>query len=138
MGITAMALLKIRDLALPPEAGMRVEQLEDAVLIHTGESFALEPEELGDVLLDAVGAAITDHADPRGIFFLPDVAAPKARTYVGVIAEVADGGVWAQLGDMLESFGPGDGLGALGAVLSSMIQYMPEAVVEAASAAAQG
>ena len=43
------------------------------------------------------------------------------------IDEVGEGGMWIALGD-IEGFGMPDGLGALSAVLGSMLQNMPESV----------
>ena len=39
----------------------------------------------------------------RGVLFIPDVAAPQARSYAGVIAEVGEGGEW---GPPLSGAGP--------------------------------
>jgi hypothetical protein len=80
MSIQAIALLKIDSCASTPESGMRVESLEDAVLVHTGVPFSCEPEDLVARLSAALGAELDEHEDPRGIFVLPDVARPTART----------------------------------------------------------
>ena len=116
---------------------MRAESLEDAVLLHTGLPFASEPEELVAKLHAILGNVLDEHEDPRGIFVLPDVAMPKARSYLDVLAEVGAGGSWLSI-EQGGPFGLPDGLGALGAVLGSMLQNMPESVLEAASAAARG
>ena len=117
---------------------MRAEPLEDAVLLHTGLPFSMDPEVLLSRLAEALGEALlAEHGDPRGLFVLPDVAAPRARNYLDVLDEVGEGGVWLAL-EQAEQFHLPDGLGALGAVLGSMLQNMPESVLEAASAAARG
>jgi hypothetical protein len=138
MSIQAIALLKLDACEPNPESGMRVEALEDAVLVHTGLPFSSDPEELAARLRAALGAALEEHDDPRGIFVLPDVAKPMARSYVDVLDEVGEGGAWHAHDHLGGSYGLPDGLGALGAVLGSMLQNMPESVLEAASAAARG
>lgn len=137
MAITAIVLLKVDSFTLAPESGMRAEALDDAVLLYTGMPFASEPTELTAKLQAVLGDVLDEHEDPRGVFVLPDVAGPKARSYLDVIDEVGEGGAWIPLAQG-GPFGLPDGLGALGAVLGSMLQNMPESVLEAASAAARG
>ncbi len=138
MSIRAIALLKLDACEPTPESGMHVESLEDAVLVHTGLAFSSDPEELVARLHAALGGQLDDHDDPRGIFVLPDVARPRTRSYLDVLDEVGEGGSWLSFEQLGSSFGLPDGLGALGAVLGSMLQNMPESVLEAASAAANG
>jgi hypothetical protein len=149
MPILAVALLKLDACSallargparfdLAAESGVRAEALDDAQLLHTGLPFASEPELIVQRLQQALGEALDEHDDPRGVFLLPDVAAPKARAYLDVIDEVGEGGQWLPLPQEAQDFGLPDGLGALSAVLGSMLQHMPESVLEAASAAARG
>jgi hypothetical protein len=141
MTISAVALLRLRTYTPPLGSGMRVTELEDAVLLDTGESFAEEPAAIARRITAVVGAELEGHVDPRGVFVLPSVAAPHARSYAGVLEEVGAGGQWlpmARADDGLDGFALPDGMGGLAAVLGSMIQHMPEAVLEAAAATARG
>jgi len=96
MPITAICLLKVPSLPLPSEGPVRVEKLDDSVLLHTTLDFADDPEDLAGAVRSLLGEAVADqHDDERGVFLVPSVAAPKSRSYAGVIEEVADGGVWA-------------------------------------------
>jgi len=98
MPIQALALLQVPGLEPVPGSSLRIQRLEDAVLLHTGESFATDPAELATRVRALIGDSVADrHSDPRGIFYVPDVAAPKARSYAAVIAEVGEGGVWGPL-----------------------------------------
>ncbi|HTU61732.1 MAG TPA: hypothetical protein VMF89_24920, partial [Polyangiales bacterium] len=91
-----ICLLKVPSLPLPSEGPVRVEKLDDSVLLHTTLDFADDPEDLAGAVRSLLGEPVADqHDDERGIFLIPSVAAPKARSYAGVIEEVADGGVWA-------------------------------------------
>jgi hypothetical protein len=135
MPITAIALLRISPAQLPPLAGKRVQELDDAVLLHTGENFAREPAELSLALHALLGGALDLHQDARGIFFVPDVAAPSARSYEQVVAEVGEGGVWAPLVDALGDEAEG---GDLGALLGNLLGQMPSSLLAAANAAAHG
>ena len=89
MGIDAVALLKGKDVAVPDR--LKVERLEDAVLVHTGVGFGGDVEMLAYALRTTLGDALDGHADPRGIFVLPDVAKPRGKTYDAVIEEIAEG-----------------------------------------------
>jgi len=72
-----------------------------------------------------IGAAASQHMDPRGVFFIPDVAAPRARNYDAVLEEVGEGGLW----------GPaiGAGLGSMLDAVSEIVRRDPGAL-QAASA----
>ncbi len=94
MGIDALALLKGNDLQLP--ARLQVKRLEDATLVHTGVGFGEDLETLAYAIRTSVGDALDHHDDARGIFVLPDVAAPKATTYDGVIEEIGEAGEWVR------------------------------------------
>lgn len=95
MPIRAIALLQLTDLQPAVGSAVRVQPLEDGVLLHTGADFSEEPAALTARVRAVIGDTTADrHADPRGIFFLPDVAAPKSRSYAAVIEEVGEGGVW--------------------------------------------
>jgi hypothetical protein len=141
MTIYAVALLRVPPFAPPLGSGMRVEPLDDAVLVHTADSFAEEPAALARRLTAVLDTELADHDDPRGVFVLPSVASPTARSYAGVLDEVGAGGQWLAIaapGEALDGFCVPDGFGGLAAVFGSMIQHMPEAVLEAAAAAARG
>lgn len=92
MGIDAVALLKGTDYSLPER--LHVEKLDDAVLVHTGVAFGGDVDMLAYGVRTSVGDALEKHSDERGIFVLPDVAEPRARTYAGVIDEVGEAGEW--------------------------------------------
>jgi hypothetical protein len=92
MGIDAIALLKGVHFTFPTH--LRVERLEGAVLVHTGLRFGGALDEMAFALRAALGDALDVHDDPRGVFVLPDMAEPRATTYEGVIAEVAEAGEW--------------------------------------------
>lgn len=135
MAINAVALLRVPASSLP--GTLRVIALDDAVLVHTSESFGSEPDELAELLHDLLGDVLSTHEDARGIFILPSIASPKARSYDAVIAEIGAGGMWAPRLEVDDGFVLPDGLGGLGAVLSSMVQNMPQSVLDAAAAAAR-
>ena len=132
MPITAIALLRISHTALTGSGTLKVEALDDGVLVHTGQSFASEPSELSLALHAALGDALQQHRDERGILFIPDVAAPKQKTYERVIEEVGEGGVWGPLVDELGEEGD------FGALLGNLLGQMPTSLLAAANAAAQG
>jgi hypothetical protein len=134
MGITAIALLKLPGLV----AKQPIDRLDDAVLLHTGEDFGDEPLTLSLAVRALVGDSIDAHVDPRGIFFIPDVVQPKARSYDGVIEEIGEGGVWGPLhAPELAGLTFGGGAAGLEALLGGMLQQMPSEVLAAASAAVQ-
>jgi hypothetical protein len=145
MPITAICLLKVPSLPLPlplplpTEGPVRVEKLDDSVLLHTTLDFADDPEDLAGAVRSLLGEAVADqHDDERGVFLVPSVAAPKARSYAGVIEEVADGGVWApweptevedEAGLPLTAAGP-----ELAGLLGSMLGGMPPGMLAQATA----
>lgn len=136
MPITAICLLKVPSLPLPSEGPVRVEKLDDSVLLHTTLDFADDPEDLAGAVQSLLGPAADQHDDERGVFLIPSVAAPKARSYAGVIEEVADGGVWApwepaeeQAGLPLTAAGP-----ELAGLLGSMLGGMPPGLLAQATA----
>jgi hypothetical protein len=138
MAITALALLRIQaPAALASQAG-RVVRLDDAILLNTRADFSNEPEDLSRIVREQVGDALDLHSDPRGIFLIPDVAAPTARTYDGVIAEVGEGGEWAPTQVAALPLGAAAAGGSLGALLGSLLQQMPSSVLESVGAAARG
>jgi hypothetical protein len=130
MPIEALALLRLKTLNI----SARVDRLDDAVLVHTGHSFATEPEQLVEALEALIGeSSLAQHDDPRGVLFVPDVAAPKAQSYDAVVDEVGEGGVWAA--PALASYGSSPDFGAL---LGNMLAQLPPSLLSAASSAAQG
>jgi hypothetical protein len=142
MAITALALLRIAPPATPVQ-GARITRLDDAILLHTQAEFGSDPEQLSRVVRERLGdAAVDAHTDPRGIFFIPSVASPSARTYDAVIAEVGEGGEWGPARVAVNALGAaaiGGGLGGgLGALLGSLLEQMPSGVLDSVSAAARG
>ncbi len=95
MTIDAVALLKGTGLELP--ARLQVVKLDDATLVHTGVAFGGDVEMLAYGVRTSVGDALDRHDDPRGVFVMPDIAKPGARTYEGVIAEVGEAGEWVPM-----------------------------------------
>jgi hypothetical protein len=142
MPIAAIAVLRVN---VPFAAQVTTQPLEDGVLVQTGLDFAEEPEVLSSALHALLGPALlAQHDDPRGVFFLPDVAAPKARRYEAVIEEVGEGGVWGPApSSQLTAAGSGDDLGALFGLLGGMSPSLgaagqDPAALRAASAQLQG
>jgi hypothetical protein len=136
MAITAIALLRIPN--LPALAG-RVKALEDAVLFYTGADFSTDPAELARLVREQLGEDTAGkHVDPRGIFFVPHVAAPAARNYEAVIAEVGAGGVWAPPAGAVSPLASALAGGSLGALLGGLIEQVPSSVLESVGAAARG
>lgn len=133
MALQAIALLQLRASDLRGFERARVVELDDAVLVHTGHSFAAEPEQLAASLRALLATRLDAHRDPRGIFFLPEVAAPAARTYEAVIAEVGEGGVWAAPEEELAASAAG-----LELLLGGAGAAIPASLLASASAAAQG
>lgn len=139
MAIAAIALLRIDDFSLPPGSALRIDSLDDAILLHTGASFGSEPEALTESVRTLLGDALAArHKDPRGIFFLPDVARPRGRTYDAVLEEIGEAGVWGPCSDDEGDLEDLAGDGGLGALLGGLLQQLPSPVLAAASAAAQG
>jgi len=123
MPITAICLLRLRSAPQLPTAGaVRVEALEDGLLLHTPLSFADEPEEIAGAVRSLLGEPLAAaHTDPRGVYLIPSAAAPTARTYAGVIAEVGEGGVWTEWREALGSQPTAAGMPDLSGLLGSML-----------------
>jgi hypothetical protein len=139
MAISAIALLRLQTLSGLELKSLRVDRLDDAVLVYTNVDFANEPETLSQIVWKQVGDVLrAEHRDPRGIFFVPDVAPPKARTYDGVIEEIGEGGVWGTLPQEGSPLGAAAAAGGLGALLGGMLEQMPASVWESLGEAAQG
>jgi hypothetical protein len=101
--------------------------------VHTGQSFALAPEELSRAVRALLGDALLDqHGDTRGLFFIPDVAKPGARSYAGVVEEIGDGGVWAPL-----RVSPPPAAAGLAGLLGGMLGQLPPDFLAAAAASAR-
>jgi hypothetical protein len=132
MPIFALCLIQRSGPGEPP-AGARVDRLEDAWLVHTGQNFALAPEELSRAVRALLGDALLDqHRDARGLFFIPDVAKPSARNYAGVVEEIEDGGVWAPL-----QVAPPPAAAGLAGLLGGMLGQLPPDFLAAAAATAR-
>jgi len=132
----ALALLRF-DPAVLAASSVPFQPLRDGLIVQTGADFANEPAQLRAALLARVGPdALAKHVDPRGILFLPDVAAPSSSSYDAVVSEVGEGGVWSAPADA--EAGPFGAAGGLGALLGSVMSQLPPSLLSAASAAAQG
>lgn len=137
MSITAICLLKVPSLPLPSEGPVRVEALGDSVLLHTTLDFADDPEDVAGAVRSLIGEPLASlHQDTRGLFLIPSVAAPKARSYAAVIEEVADGGVWAPWSELEESAElPLSAAGPeLAGLLGSMLGQIPPGALAQAAA----
>jgi hypothetical protein len=86
--------------------GLYAEKLEDGTyLVHTFqpfEVFANSPLEVFEWLsqfeeVTAEAGFEPLHDDPRGLLFFPDSIEPSATTYDGLIAELADQGIFVPL-----------------------------------------
>lgn len=121
MAITTISLIRLPTSAKAQITGVRVTTLEDALLLHTDLDFADDPDELAAEVRAGLGEELAaQHADERGLFLIPSVAAPKARTYAGVIDEVADGGVWGAWEELEEEQDEPDLSGLFNQMLGSM------------------
>jgi hypothetical protein len=139
MGISAIALLRLGPDTRLTAAPARVKVLDDAILLDTQADFAKSPEDLTRIVRQQVGDAIDrEHTDARGIFFVPNVAAPTSRTYAGVIEEVGEGGVWGPLRVAASPLTAAMAGGSLGALLGGLLEQMPSSVLESVGAAARG
>lgn len=140
MSLKTRVLLRLGASELSAVDGLRLHELQDAVLVDTDVDFAAEPAVLRAALETALGEGLAGHDDPRGVFCIPSVVEITRDAYLDVLEEVGEGGQWVSVATSAEGVGHGvaDGMGALSAVLSSVMQHMPEAMVEAAGAAARG
>jgi hypothetical protein len=132
MPITALALLRIAQ----PATHLRVQALSDSVIVHTELDFAAEPAQLSIALADQLGEPLREHQDPRGILFIPSVAAPTGGSYQAVVAEVGEGGVWGPL--PLELSTDSVQQSDFGDLLGSMLAQLPPSLLASAQAAASG
>jgi hypothetical protein len=138
MPINAICLFKLPSLPLPTSGPVRAEALEDCVLLHTTLDFADDPEDVSGAVRSLIGEPLaSQHEDARGLFVIPSVALPRARSYEAVIEEVAEGGVWApwDAEDAVEVMPLGAaGGGDLSALLGSMLGQMPDGMLAQAAA----
>jgi hypothetical protein len=94
------ALLPFLDLEDDDEEsdGIYAEELEDgSFLLYTFQPFAVFAENQDEArgwLLELGAEPAAVHDDPRGFLFFPDTIEPEAQTYDGVVAEVADKGIF--------------------------------------------
>ena len=148
MPITAICLLQLRSAPqLPTQGPVRVESLQDGLLLHTPLDFGDDPEELAGAVRSLLGEPLaSEHRDPRGVFLIPSAAAPTARSYAAVIAEVGEGGVWTEweaqqpqaaapqdLSNMLSGMLSGTGMSGLAAAAASL-RDNPDALRQASAA----
>ena len=93
MSLDAVALLRIPSFQ-PPE-DLDVRELDDGFLLFLDVPYEDDPDAILDAIVEAVGDAIAEHDDERGVFVLPDAAEPEdASTYDEVIAQVGDAGMF--------------------------------------------
>lgn len=108
MTIEAIALLKLTtaqiDQAFPAKgasrpgadgSALKLNALEDGVLVTLGVAFDLEPDEAGYEVRKRFGALLDSHDDSRGILIIPDRAKPREKSYAAVVEEVGELGFWA-------------------------------------------
>lgn len=96
MSYDAVALLRIPEWEPPEELDVR--ELDDGVLLFLDVPFDSETDELFDAIEEAVGDALYEQDDDRGVFFFPDAAEPEGvDDYEGIIAAVGEAGRWASL-----------------------------------------
>lgn len=99
-----------------------VRPLEDGILFECGLPYATEPLELAMSLVRDLGEVLAEHEDPRGVYFFPSVADPKATTYEGVLAEVGEGGAFVRIpADEAMHFDPRAMLEGLGGMNADML-----------------
>jgi hypothetical protein len=139
MSINAICLFKLPSLPLPAQGPVRAQALEDCVLLHTTLDFADDPEDVSGAVRTLLGEQLaSQHEDERGVFLIPSVALPRARSYEAVIEEVGEGGVWAawEASDEVEVGLPlgAAGAGDLSGLLGSMLGQMPEGMLARAAA----
>jgi hypothetical protein len=108
--ISAVALVRIPDWQAPDELDVR--ELDDSVMVFLEVPFESDDNALLDALEDAIGDAMYDHEEDRGVFFFPDSAEPEdAETYDAVIAAVGAVGKFI-------AFGNAAGMGAMNELLA--------------------
>lgn len=123
--------------------GIYAEALEDgSFLLHTFQPFALfaESPHVAHAWLAQFGEALDEvHDDPRGVLFFPDSIEHDATTYAGVIAEVAEEGVWVSLAaeiapdDLAALLPPGIDMDALRSLAGQMLGGPQDGSAPAAS-----
>ena len=136
MPITAICLLKVPSLPLPNSGPVRAETLDDSVLLHTTLDFSDDPEDVAGAVRSLLGEEWAEqHEDERGLFLIPSVAVPRARSYAQVIDEVGEGGVWAPwAADEDMELQLGAATPGLSGLLGSMLGQMPDGMLERAAA----
>lgn len=78
----------------PGGALFRLQPLDDATLVFTPVPFATEPDEIALAVRTLLGGGLDAHDDKRGIFVLPDKAAPKGGGYAAALDDVGELGMW--------------------------------------------
>lgn len=120
MSIDAVALLRIPE--FEPGDELDVRELDDGFLLYLSVPFGAEDDDLLDALDEALGDALDDHDDDRGVFVLPDVADPDdAETYEAVLTAVGEAGRFVALDPGGLALGPGGAAHAVDAGMQNMI-----------------
>ncbi len=96
MSIDAVALVRIPDWEPPEDADVR--ELDDGALVFLELPYDSDDDAILNALDDAIGDALLDQDDDRGVFVLPDASEPEeVETYEEVIAAVGEAGRWISL-----------------------------------------
>jgi hypothetical protein len=133
MAISTLCLLQTPMPSPRPRHVVKVEQLDDALLLHTDLDFTQEPEDLATALRQALGEDLARrHQDARGVFLIPSIAGPRARSYAAVIEEVGEGGVWA-VWRPVHAAGVQGAAPGLDQLFNQMLGQMPGSLAAAAS-----
>jgi len=120
--LEAVALLRIPEWEPPEELDVR--ELDDGYLLFLGLPFESDDEDLLDAVEDAIGDALYEQDDERGVLFLPDAAEPDdVDTYEEVVAAVGEAGRWVSL-DAAEVVGPEALLGNADALMGQLFEAM--------------
>lgn len=99
MSIDAVALVRIPEWEPPEELDVReLDGQPTSALVFLDVPYDADDDAILNALDDALGDALIEQDDERGVFILPDASEPEdAETYDAVIAAVGDAGRWISL-----------------------------------------
>lgn len=104
----------------PQGESLRARALGAATELHLGLPLQeVQPDELGMALRMALGPALDQHADARGVLIYPAKVAPEAASYEALVADLAELGDWVQPAAAADLEGAMQALG--GAPLDAMM-----------------